>query len=372
MMKIKYINIVIVLVTMMTSCNDTGIDVILPSSFDYITFEDTSISVNEADSGTVSVNFFYSTGNFPTQDLTFQYDISFPSDLLAAQEGIDYNLPSGSGSFVLPAGQGSVMVPLLEIIDNDISAGGRHISFALQPVDGLLNGPPDNRGATTTITINEDDLFEFGFTSFEEVTTFDTLTTYPRPAGSVDPLPNIQDSDPTSDAPYVSFVATGNELGFTASFSAASVDAIENERIGVYNNTVAAANPSEFETTFIDGDQAYVTSDLDGTLTLVFDEITGLNPNVSNAVLDITLFFLTTSWETEDGIKVFFETADGLGEPLLSIFDDDVEEIEGTWQELRVPIPQDRLADGRLIITMRNGAGAETIIIDSVSIKGIL
>ncbi len=353
------------------SC-DTENDVILPTEqFDYITFETDEINVIESDSGKISTTFIYS-GELLSQDLTVNYTITFP-DEDAAQEGVDFILPTESGSFILPAGESSINVTLLEsLINDELSIGSRQLIFSLQPIEGLILGEPDNlEHKSITLTIGEDDLFEFGYTSFEEVPTFDVLTTYPRPATSVDPLPNIQDSDPVSDAPYVSLSNAMNELGFTTSFTAGDVSSVEQERMGVYNNTVAAANPDEFITTFIDGEQAYITSDLDGTLTLTFDEITTLNPEVTNAVLDVKVFFNATTWESTDGIAIFFETEDGRGEPILSLFSDDIEEIDGEWNTLRIPIPDDRLAKGRLIITMANSFRLETIILDSVSIKGI-
>ncbi len=371
MKNVKFISLLVTLFVLMGSCKKDDDFNILPSSFDYISFDTATTSISEASTEPATIKVIYSSGDV-SQDVTLSYTVSFPTEN-PAQEGVDFSLANGSGTVVVPAGQSEVEIPLLTPINDDLSVGSRSVIFTLAPFGDFILGKPDNREAkSVTVTILEDDLFEFGYTSFEEVPTFDTLTTYPRPAGSVDPLPNVQDSDPGSQAPYVSFVATGNELGFTASFVAASVSAIENERMGVYNNTVASANASLFETTFIDGDQAYVTSDLDGFLTLTFDEITGLSPTVTDPVMDIKFFFRTTSWETEDGFVVYFETADGLGEPLLSIFDDDVEDLEGSWQEMRIPIPEDRLATGRLVLTMRNGASSETIIIDSISIKGIL
>ena len=367
----KYIFILLVL-TILFGCDTNEPDLILPSSFDYIAFSDIEIITNEANTEEISVEFIYSSGTLSQEDLTFQYTVSSPEGLLGAEEGIDYTLPSTSGSLVLPAGQSRVSVPLLTVLDNDASTGTRYVSFTLENVEGFINGAPDNRELSTIVAINEDDLFEFGYTSFEEVQTFDTLTTYPRPGETQDPMPNIQDSDPASTAPFVAYVSTGNELGFVASFVDASVSEIENERVGVYNTLVMAANEDLFETTPIDGNQAYVTSDLDGFLTLTFDEIVGLTPDVTNAVLDIKLFFRTTTWESEDGIVVYFETEDGLGDPIVSIFDDDVEDVEGAWQDLRFNIPDDKLKTGRIVLTMRNGAGSETIIVDSISIKGIL
>ncbi|WP_299435996.1 hypothetical protein [uncultured Aquimarina sp.] len=375
-MKILKNSVIAIIISLFCGCDANDNEVILPSNFNYISFTTDTINVIESDTGSITVSFVYS-GPLLSQDLTINYMISFP-DQNAAQEGVDYILPAGSGSFVLPAGETIAEVTLIEsLINDDLSIGSRSVIFNLESANGLILGKPDNREAkSVTVTVGEDDLFEFGYSSFEDVPTFENFNQYPRPAGTVDPLLNVQDSDASSEVPYVSYpVNTGSELGFTASFLAASVSAIEQETMGVYNSTVILANPDVFPsglTELVDGNQAYVTSDLDGFVTLRFDEIIGLNPNVTNAVLDVKVFFGTTTWETEDGMVIYYETADGLGDPILSLFDDDVEAAEGTWQELRIPIPEDKLTTGRLVVTFRNGANTEMIILDSISIKGIL
>lgn len=359
---------------LLAACDTAENNPVLPAEgFNYISFDKSSIEVGEDEEGAISIPFVLSAREVFDQDMTINYTITFPEER-AAQEGVDFVLPSNSGSFILPAGQNTTEVLLLEsLINDDQSTGPRSLTFNLDPFQDFVLGSPGNINAKSiTITINEDDLFVFGFTSFEEVPTFDVVTRYPRPAESANPLPNIQDTDPLSDLPYVTFTDTTNELGFVASYSAGSVSEVENERLGVYNNTAMAIELENFGTTVIDGVQGYVTSDLDGQITLTFDEIVGLTPDVSGAVLEITFFFRDTSWEEGDGMVVFFETADGPGAPLLSVLDDAADAIGGEWQTRTIPIPEDRLATGRLIITMVNGAGSETIILDSISIKGIL
>ncbi|WP_422107397.1 hypothetical protein [Winogradskyella sp.] len=367
MNKLKYIAALFVL-TLAMGCDTNEPDSILPSSFDYIAFENTQITTNEANAETVVTNLILSSSNL-SQDRTFQYTLTFPEGEQPAVEGVDFSLPSNFGTITMPAGESRIEVALLQVINNDVSSGSRYVSFTLQEVDGFLGGEPDDRTYTTVVRIDEDDLFEFGYTSFEEVPTFDVYERYPKPFEDTDPLPNIQDSDPNAMNPYVTWTNTTNELGFTAAYTNSADDDIQNEEIGVYNNTVAS---TEFPTTFIDGNQAYVTSDLDGLLTLTFDEVVGLTPNVQNAIIEIKVYFEVTSWESTDGIAVYFETEDGLGDPIISIFDDDVEDAEGVWQELQVPIPEDRLQTGRLIVTMFNGASTEAIFLDYLSIKGIL
>ena len=222
-------------------------------------------------------------------------------------------------------------------------------------------------------------LVTFGFTSFEEVPTFGLnpdpdpfpAFRYPRPAESQDPMPNIQDTDPTSQVPFVAFAGGGEELGFTAAFEAGNVSAIEEERLGVYNNTSINAEPQNFGLPFVDGQQGYVTSDLDGRLLLRFDTMTNLGPDITNAVLEARIFFRSTSWESADGIEIFYETAEGLGDPILSLLGDAVEAIEGESILHSVPFPVDRLQEGRLVVVFTNGGDSETASLDYIAIRGV-
>lgn len=220
----------------------------------------------------------------------------------------------------------------------------------------------------------------FGFTSFEEVPTFGLLDNgdgtfdafrYPRPAVSQDPMPNIQDTDPLSEVPFVAFAGGGEELGFTAAFEAGSVSEIEDERLGVYNNTSVNAEPQNFGIPFEDGVQGYVTSDLDGSVILRFDTMTNLNPAVTRAVLEARVFFRDESWESGEGIEIFYETADGLGDPILSLLEDDVEAIAGASAFISVPFPDDKLQEGRLVVIFTSSSGNETGSIDYIAIKGV-
>lgn len=372
MKNIVYNSIIISLLLMFVSCEDSNEnDATLPGDFYYASFEESSLRVLESDEGPVKVKFVYS-GVLFDKDLTINYTITYPPEK-AAIEGVDFILPSDSGSFVLPAGESVVEITLIEsLVDNDLSEGSKRVIFNLEPVNNLLLGKPDDKEAkSVTVSIGEDDLFEFAYTSFEEIPAFDAVERYPRPAASA-PLPNVQESDPSSQIPYVQFVSTGNELGFTAFFQADAVEEIENEIMGVYSNDAISSDSDTFETLFTDGSQGYVTSDLDGSVILTSDEVTGLNPEVTNAVMDVKVFFKTSTWESNDGIEIFFETEDGRGAPLLSIFGDDAEALQGSWQDFRISIPDNKLKTGKLTIVLYNNQPSEMILLDLVSIKGIL
>ncbi|UII76188.1 IPT/TIG domain-containing protein [Flagellimonas sp. HMM57] len=273
----------------------------------------------------------------------------------------------------------------LEVLIGGISAEIVGNSFDAISVVVPNELEPGDTAATVTLAGQISEPAEFaiiplvvlGFTSFEEVPTFGLdpegdAFRYPRPAASQDPMPNIQDTDPLSEVPYVAFIGGGEELGFTAAFVADDVSEIENERLGVYNNTSINAEPQNFGIPFEDGIQGYVTSDLDGTVILRFDTMTNLNPSITNAVLQARVFFRDESWESGEGIEIFYETADGLGEPIVSILSDDVEAIAGASTLISVPFPTDKLQEGRLVVTFTSSAGSETGSLDYIAIKGVL
>ncbi|MEM9361454.1 MAG: IPT/TIG domain-containing protein [Bacteroidota bacterium] len=257
------------------------------------------------------------------------------------------------------------------IVPNGLAIGATNVTVSL---DGQISEPME------FTVVEAIPLTTFGFTSFEEVPTFDPIDNgdgtfsaqrYPRPAASQDPMPNIQDTDLSSELPYVAFSGGISELGFTAAFEAGSVTDIEDERLGVYNNTSINAEIDNFGALFEDGVQGYVTSDLDGTLTLRFDTMTNLNSSITQAVLEARVYFRETTWEDGDGIEIFFETADGLGDPIISLLAGDVEAIAGQSTLISVPFPTEKLQQGRLVVTFTNGAGSETASLDYIAIKGV-
>lgn len=372
-MKNVYYVLAVIVLGVFFGCNSAENNVILPNKkFDYISFDVTKVTVNEKDAETIYVPLVYSSTTPLTQDLKVNYTISYP-EKGAAKEGVDFTLPAQSGTATIPAGKYTANVELMTVVNNEVSAGKRQVVFSLSPIENISLGKPGKRKAKSVIvTIDEDDLFEFGYTNFAEVPTFDTYKRYPLSKKTESYLANIQEKDANSEIPYVSYSETTKELGFVASYVAAKdTNKKANEIMGVYNNTVASAKSKNFKTTFKYGNQGYVTSDLDGTLKLTFSEVEGLNPNVANAVVELTYYFRKTSWESSDGLAIYFETAEGVGEPLLSIFGDEAEKIEGKWQTTSIKIPENQLAKGRVILTMSNSSGKEMIMIDRISIKGI-
>lgn len=372
-MKNIYYILVIAILNVFLGCNSAENEVVLPANkFDYISFDVSKVNANEKDAKTISTSLIYSSTTPLKEDLKVSYTISYP-EKNAAKEGVDFTLPANSGTVVIPAGKYTADVELMTVVDNDISVGKREVVFNLSPIENVTLGKPSDRNAkSVTVTINEDDLFEFGYTNFEEVPTFDKYERYSFSKKTEAYLANEQDKKASSKAPYVSYPKASKELGFVASYVAAKdTNKKAKEIMGVYNNTVAAANKNRFQTVFKYGNQGYVTSDLDGTLKLTFDEIDGLNPNVASAVIELRYYFHKTSWESKDGLALYFETANGMGSPLLSIFGDDAEKIKGKWKSASITIPKKQLAKGRVVITMSNSSGKEMIMIDRISVKGI-
>ncbi|CAM1374179.1 hypothetical protein [Tenacibaculum xiamenense] len=365
-MKIYKLYICVFMLWGILACN-TENDVILPSSFHYISFEKSEVRVKEGETNTVLVKFLRSS-ELPNEELIFNYDISFPEGKTAAQENVDYSLPDGSGTIKLPAGKGEVEVELLTVNDNTNSAGDRYIQFDLKPTDNMtLGSPADAAAKSVTVIIGEDDLATIAYTSFEEVPAFVGDIYYNKSGTEV--LQNTQVSNPSSTDPYVDFTATGDELGFDSSFLSSDVGDSGIERIGVFKNENLETAPDDFEARFVKGTQGFVTSDLDGTIEIVFDEVTSLNSSMTGVILEANIYIGDTSYETGEGIEIFYKTADGLGDPIISYVESTIE--KGTWLSASGNIPADKLVPGNIVVRMKNSSNSEMIFLDYIAIKGI-
>jgi hypothetical protein len=348
-----------------SSCDDTENDVTLSSEFDYISFESDAISISEAGGGAAIVAVTRSTGDIG-RDLTLSYTVSNPDSGRAAIAGTDYTLPASSGTITFPAGVATVQVPLITIIDNDASVGNRSIKFAIGDPNGFILGSPDFPDAgVLTLTINEDDLFTFGETSFEEVTTFVGDLTYPKTA-TVQQA-NTQLTNPNSTDPFVDWTRSGTEMGFDTSSLASNLVDSGAEAIGILSNENLETNPDFFTTRFVKGTNGYVGSDLDGTLQIVFDELT-IPAGTTNLVLEIS-YYMASTYEDTEGLYVYWETADGLGDAL--IFEQGPAAQIDQWINAQVPIPTSRAVNGRIVMQLFNTFDPETTYIDYIAIKGI-
>ncbi len=350
----------------LSSCDDTENDVTLPSDFNYISFENSELTVFEAGGGSAEVMLTRSTGDIASE-LTLTYTVATPTNGRPAVEGVDYSLPAGSGTVTFPAGVATVTVPLLNIIDNDDSVGSRSLLFSIDSVNGFLLGSPDFPDAgNILITIAEDDLFTFGETSFEEVTTFVGDITYPKTPTVTQN--NTQVLIPSSTDPFVDWTrTTGNELGFDTSSSPDNLIDLGPEAMGVLSNENMDTAGDFFTTRFRNGTNGYVASDLDGAIDIVFDDIT-IPAGTTNLVLEVS-YYMASTYEDTEGLYIYWETADGLGEAL--VFEQGPGAQIDQWIDAQIPIPAERTVDGRIVVKMFNTFDPETTYLDYIAIKGI-
>lgn len=364
-----YKNLIIGLaLVMLIGCDDSENDVTLPGSFDYLSFEDVQLSFSEVGGGPAIVSITRSTGNL-SNELTISYVVSAPDSGRAAAEGTDYTLPAGSGAVTFPVGVATVDVPLINIIDNDDSVGNRSLKFSIDDPKGFNLGSPDfPEAGSVTLTITEDDLFTFGETSFEEVTTFVGDVTFPK-RPTVEQV-NTQVLVPGSTDPYVDWTRTGDELGFNASSSAENLVDLDSDPVGVLSNANMDANTDtafSFDTRFRKGNNGYVAADLDGIWDIKFDDIS-IPAGTTNLVLEIS-YYMASTYEDQEGLFVYWETADGLGDAL--IFEQGPAAQIDQWIDVQVPIPASRTVDGRISVRMFNTFNPESTFIDYIAIKGI-
>lgn len=365
-MKTTNILLCIILLVSILACDKEN-NAILPSSFHYISFDVSEIKVREGSSETVKVKFMRSS-EVSNSDLVFNYTTSFPEGKQQAEVNTDYTLSDSSGSIVLPAGVNEVEVELLTVADNSNSVGNRYITFNLTSQDGLKLGSPGNTEAkSVTVIIEEDDLATFAYTSFEEVPAF-VGDIYYNKSGTAE-LNNTQISDPNSTDPYVDFIATGQELGFDSSFITNDVGDSGVESIGVFKNENLETAPDDFEARFTKGNQGFITSDLDGTLEIVFDKVENIHTKLSGVVIEASIYFGNTGYEEGDGIEIFYKNGEDLGAPVISYVFKDI--VKSSWINASGVIPTDRLQPGNIVVRMKNGANSEMIFLDYVAIKGI-
>jgi hypothetical protein len=211
-----------------------------------------------------------------------------------------------------------------------------------------------------------------GYSSFEEVTTFIGDTKYRKIADDAE-FTNTQVSDPSSEDPYVDFSATGAELGFDSTYDV-STDAsgsATSEKIGVFSNANMDTDPTEFEARFEDGTQGYVVSDQDDVIKITFDETT-LTERTLEPKIEVKFFIASASFEEGEGIQVYYQTAAGLGTPILEYLDDDAEALSGVWQTVTGELPEASKVKGNIVIRLAGNNNAEMIWVDSVYLRAIV
>ena len=281
-------------------------------------------------------------------------------------------------SFTIPAGRNVVVVNVLDSIrDDQVPTGDRTLTIELVDTKRYSAGlPGDDRGnSRLVVTIAEDDFTTFSETSFEEVPTLATTTSYNRPGTT--------EISNQAGGPPVDFVAIGDEIGFDASFASDDLDEGEtgNENLGVVSNAaIAATGDPDFETTFQLGEQGYVAADLDGRLEILFDE-SEISESISELVIEVTFYInINTTMETEDGLEIFYVVDGSRGEPILSfrgdnsrqtVLDETGSVVQGFWVTKVGKIPREKWVNGQMMATIRTGGDTELIMLDYIALKGI-
>ncbi|MBN1387613.1 MAG: hypothetical protein JW965_04155 [Bacteroidales bacterium] len=366
MKKIRIYIVMLLLSTVTVSCFEEN-EFIIPEDFTWVGFKSSSIMVDEASGSGVSAEILISSRPL-SSPVTINYTVSSDD----ASEGVDYNLPAGSGSTTIPAGSASVEVTLIEsVINNSEIAGRRTVLFTITDAGGYTIGGPDGEyGPELTVTIAEDDFNTYGYTSFEEPEV-SPLGIYNVPeAGTPEgtSLPNHPGENP------VDYVSVGGELGFDLYYTEGDEGGSDDIHLGVIDIT----DLDDGVGAFYDGSQGYVSEDCDGELNLEFDEIT-LDPGMTILRVDIGFYFTTGSsfedddyftavWRTEDGDEELFEITGGYGDGGDEVFSPSGESIIGKWTTIS-GYPEN-MKTGKLVIIFRTSSGGEFVYFDKIAIVG--
>jgi len=362
----KKLVLILPFILIFTSCFDE-LSFNIPDENSYVAFNNSVTTVSEGVDQSTDIKIIYS-GPQLNNDLQVPVNI-IPSDGQDAEEGVDFTISDGLDSITIPAGQASTVITI-EIINNDIAAGPRDIVLELGNVEGHelgLLGSGDAKSAR--VTILEDDFNTFGFTSFEE-----------PEAGEINNYSSSNGTEQTNNPGEnpVDYTSVGGELGFNTSYVPGQEGGADSGLLFGVTKFTADANWEYDIGSFADGDQAYATSDADGLMEIVFDEIT-LPNNSSFLIVDLQTYFVSASWESDDEFDVFWRTEDG-DELIISLRANDNEEmtdspdgsgnvITDQWTLLQGNV--ENIKTGRLVIQIGTDSGSEICFIDDIIIKGI-
>lgn len=366
MKKFKIYLTMLLLTMVAVSCFEEN-DFTIPDEFAWVGFEKSSFNIGEDSGDDVTATLIVSSATLSSA-LNLTYTVT-SSDAL---EGIDYSLPSGTGSMTVPAGSNTVDIVLIEsVLNNDNVTGDRTVVFEITDAGGLNFGGPDGQfKATVTVVLAEDDFTQFGYSSFEDVDVTGLGYEYTRPGG---PDPALVNNP--GDAP-VDFVATGNELGFDSSFDPNDVGDDGGEIIGVSNGDFSAGGDGVYTIQY--GSQAYSSSDLDGTLEIVFDEVT-IPGGTTVIVLDMAVYFAFLDGgdlESDEGIELVWRTAQG-DETVLAAGEDggELKDMNGNtlnfdeWHSLTASV-QNNIITGRPVVRIKNDNNDDLSFVDMIVVKG--
>jgi hypothetical protein len=342
-------------------------DFSFPDEFSYVAFGDTDLAAVEGTDNSVDINVIYS-GSPLSSPLSVPVSI-VPSGETDAVEGVDYSISGGLGNVTIPAGEASATITV-NLIDNETPVGPRFLVFSMGSPQGVDVGKyGTDEGTTATLLIGEDDLTVFGYTSFEEPLAGE-VNNYPA-QGGVEQV-NVPGEN------SVDYVSVGGEMGFNSSYVPGQEGGEDSGLL--FGVTKFTSDPDwEYDVgSFPDGDQAYSTSDADGLMEIVFDQL-DIPANTSLLVVNVQLYFVGDSWEDDDEFDFFWRTDDG-DELILSLRADgngamtDSPDGSGSpiidqWTQFVSTV--NNVGPGSLVIQIGTDSGSEVNFIDAISIRGI-
>ena len=364
-MKRLFTYILIPMLLVLGACFDEQ-EFIISDRFRYVAFESSRVDILEGDVATLEVKVIYS-GAALDSDLSIPLDISFPEGN-AAQDGVDFVIEGGIDGVTVPAGEFSTTISI-SILDNDEPVGIRSLTLGINEIPTFNLGAPDAEDTqSVTVNILEDDLILFGFTGFEEPAAGD-VNNYPAQEGIV------QVNIPGENS--VDYTSTGGEMGFNSDYVEGQAGGADSGLL--FGVTKFTADPDWGYDTggFIDGAQAYSTSDADGLMEIVFDELT-IPDGTGLLQVSLWLWFADASWEEDDEFDVIWRTEDG-DELILSLRSDGSSmtdspdgsgnTIVNQWTSFIVTV--ENIKTGSLVIQIGTDSGSEINFIDSITIEGV-
>jgi len=243
----------------------------------------------------------------------------------------------------------------------------------LSPVDGGLGGNTSTRlkSAEFMNAVEFDVTFflppakTIRSTSFEEVAVGSNDAVYTRNGADDETSDLINGLNP----PFVDFTAVGasveNELGFNSEYVASP--GISSSSLGFSSERIGVTATLENFVEYPDGKQGFHAEDADGIIKITFDTVT-VPAGQSNSGVSFQAFFGDTSWEEKDGIVAYLNVTKDSGNEVIeivNIFDDDVENIAGKWNEFNTGFLKN-IRSYQLIIELSSGATPEYFYIDNV------
>jgi len=358
----KYIYLIISPVLTLTGCfEEQEFDV--ASELNYLAFSESEAILLEGEVDEYTFDIIYS-GN---QNEAIEFSLGVDPDGTNATQGEDYTISPALGNLTIPAGESSLTIKV-DIVNNDLQVGSRTLGFELNTTENIdLGYLGSDEGKSLNITILEDDAIFFGSTSFEEPT-----------AGLINNFAS-QDGVEQENVPgenTVDYVSVGGEMGFNTSYLPGQEGGADEGLL--FGVTDVTSDPDwEYDVgSFPDGMQAYSTSDADGLMEIVFDE---LEIAETTELLQVSAFlwFADASWEEDDEIDFFWRTEDGdelilslrsNGDSMTNSADGTGDVIVEQWVNFMPEVSN--IKSGSLVIHIGTDSGSEIAFLDNIVISG--